>query len=150
MANYKQDATINIRLTSHWISYHQKKYMGQHGITMPQFNILRILRGAKEPLSISLVRDRMIEKSPNTTRLMDKLIDKGLIERLKDTRDNRVITIQITKQGLQLLKLIDKDFDANIILVNNLTNEECEVLNKLLIKVRGGIENTLENNCNGK
>jgi len=149
MANYKQDATINIRLTSNWISYHQNKYMGQHGITMPQFNILRILRGAKEPLSISVVRDRMIEKSPNTTRLMDKLIDKGLIERLKDVRDNRVITIQITKQGLQLLKLIDKDFDANIILVNNLTIEECQVLNNLLIKVRGGIDDSVENNCDG-
>ena len=116
---------------------------------MPQFNILRILRGAKEPLSISVVRDRMIEKSPNTTRLMDKLIDKGLIERLKDVRDNRVITIQITKQGLQLLKLIDKDFDANIILVNNLTIEECQVLNNLLIKIRGGIEDSVENNCDG-
>lgn len=150
MSKYKQDATINIRLTSNWISYHQNKYMGQHGITMPQFNILRILRGAKEPLSISVIRDRMIEKSPNTTRLMDKLIDKGLIERLKDARDNRVITIQITKQGLQLLKVIDKDFDANIVLVNNLTDEECQLLNNLLLKVRGDIENIIDISCNGK
>lgn len=150
MSKYKQDATINIRLTSNWISYHQNKYMGQHGITMPQFNILRILRGAKEPLSISVIRDRMIEKSPNTTRLMDKLIDKRLIERLKDVRDNRVITIQITKQGLQLLKVIDKDFDANIVLVNNLTDEECQLLNNLLLKVRGDIENIIDNSCDGK
>lgn len=149
MSNHKQDATINIRLTSNWISYHQNKYMGQHGITMPQFNILRILRGANEALSISVIRNRMIEKSPNTTRLMDKLIDKGLIERLKDSRDNRVITIQITKQGLNLLKLIDKDFETNIILVNNLTDKECEILNNLLIKVRGGIENIKENSCDG-
>jgi len=150
MANYKQDATINIRLTSNWISYHQNKYMGQHGITMPQFNILRILRGAKEPLSISVVRKRMIEKSPNTTRLMDKLIDKGLIERIKDVKDNRVITIQITKQGLYLLQLIDKDFDTNIILVNNLTDQECESLNNLLNKVRNGIEKSSDNKCDGK
>ena len=50
---------------------------------------------------------------------------------------------------LQLLKLIDKDFDANIILVNNLTIEECQLLNNLLIKVRGGIEDSVENNCDG-
>jgi MarR family transcriptional regulator, 2-MHQ and catechol-resistance regulon repressor len=150
MANYKQDATINIRLTSNWISYHQNKYMGQHGITMPQFNILRILRGARVPLSISVIRDRMIEKSPNTTRLMDKLIDKGLIERLKDTKDNRVITIHITKQGLHLLKLIDKDFESNIILINNLTDEECEILSSLLIKARGGSDTSQENKCNGQ
>ena len=150
MAKYKQDATINIRLTSNWISYHQNKYMGQHGITMPQFNILRILRGAKVPLSISVIRDRMIEKSPNTTRLMDKLIDKGLIERLKDTKDNRVITIHITKHGLHLLKLIDKDFESNIILINNLTEEECELLSNLLIKARGGSDTSEENKCNGQ
>lgn len=71
-----QKAIINIRFTSNWIGNYHNKQLANYGLTLPQFNILRILRGARDPLSINLVRDRMLEKSPNITRLVDKLLQK--------------------------------------------------------------------------
>ena len=74
-------AVVNLRFTSNWFASIQNEFMVVYGLTMPQFNILRILRGAKGALSVNTVKERMIEVSPNSTRLMDKLLTKQLIER---------------------------------------------------------------------
>ena len=87
----QQKAIINVRHTSNWIANIQNSYMNQFDISMAQFNILRILRGAKEALNVNTIKERMIEKSPNTTRLMDKLIEKKLIERVRCESDRRVV-----------------------------------------------------------
>ena len=76
----QQKVIINLRITSNFIAACQQQFMDRFDLTLPQFNILRILRGAKGPINVNTVKDRMIERSPNTTRLMDKLIDKGLID----------------------------------------------------------------------
>jgi DNA-binding MarR family transcriptional regulator len=110
--------------------------MSKHDISMPQFNILRILRGAKGELSINTIKERMIEKSPNTTRLMDKLIDKELIERYRDDCDKRIIKAKITNKGLDLLAAIDVEFEDELLLINVLSNEEAEQLSNLLDKLR--------------
>ena len=104
---------------------------------MKQFNILRILRGAKTKLNVNTVKERMIEKSPNTTRLMDKLCDKKLIDRIRNVKDKRIIEVKITKKGLDLLSVIDVGFDTEFLFVNNLTEEESEILSNLLDKIRG-------------
>jgi DNA-binding MarR family transcriptional regulator len=130
-------AIVNIRYTNNWMSNIQNKYMSKHDLSMPQFNILRILRGAKSKLNVNTVKDRMIEKSPNTTRLMDKLVEKKLIDRTRNEKDKRIIEIKITKKGLDLLELIDVDFDKEIVFVSNLTEEESETLSNLLDKLRG-------------
>ena len=101
-------AVVNVRYTSNWMSTKQNKFMSQFSLTMPQFNILRILRGAKEAITVNTVKQRMVEKSPNTTRLMDKLIDKGLIERERCSDDRRVVYVKISGEGLKLLSTIDK------------------------------------------
>lgn len=103
---------------------------------MPQFNILRILRGAKEALSVHTVKGRMIEKSPNTTRLMDKLIDKGLIDRVRCESDRRVVYVSITEKGLDLLAQIDVDFEKTSLFPRALTDEEANMLSDLLDKLR--------------
>jgi len=87
-------------------------------------------------LNVNSVKDRMVEKSPNTTRLMDKLIEKGLIERVRCNEDRRVVYVEITKKGLQLLVEIDIKLDANSIMDLNLTDQESEILSDLLDKVR--------------
>jgi DNA-binding MarR family transcriptional regulator len=110
--------------------------MSRFDLTMPQFNILRILRGAKEPISVNTVKDRMIEKSPNTTRLMDKLIDKKLIERVRCDEDRRVVYVKISKGGLDLLSQIDTEFNSNSLNKVDLTDEEAEMLSDLLDKLR--------------
>ena len=93
--------------------------------------------GAKKAISVNLVKERMVEKSPNTTRLMDKLIDKGLIERQRCKDDRRVVYIEISKKGLKLLEEIDKGLEKFDFLPKTLTSKEAEQLSELLDKLRG-------------
>lgn len=134
-----QRAMVNVRYTSNFFAMKQNKFMSEFGLSMPQFNILRILRGAKKPISVNDVKSRMVEKSPNTTRLMDKLFDKGLIERVRCENDRRVVYIEISEKGLKLLSEIDDAFNAVSadIFPSNLTEEEADTLSDLLDKLRG-------------
>ena len=89
----QQKAVLNVRYTSNILANSQNNFMARYDLSIPQFNILRILRGAKKELNVNTVKERMIEKSPNTTRLMDKLIEKGLIHRTRCEEDRRVVFI---------------------------------------------------------
>lgn len=131
-------AIVNLRYTANYVGAIQNTFMSQYGLTMPQFNILRILRGAGEEITVNTIKDRMVEKSPNTTRLMDKLIDKGLISRTRCTEDRRVVYIKITDQGLELLAEIDKNFDdkRGMFVPHNFSDEEANMLSDLLDKLR--------------
>jgi MarR family 2-MHQ and catechol resistance regulon transcriptional repressor len=134
--NEHHKAIVNIRYTSNWIGAYHNKQLAEYDLSLPQFNILRILRGANEPLIIKIVKQRMLEKSPNTTRLIDKLISKGMVDRSRCMDDRRVVNIEITKKGSKLLSDIDDVFD-DMSLVENLSNEEVSMLNVLLNKLRG-------------
>lgn len=130
-------AMINIKFTANWMNTLQNKSLDNYGLTIPQYNILRILRGAKlEPLSVNVIRQRMVEKSPNTTRLMDKLIDKQLIERVRCDEDRRVVYASITQQGLELLAHLDVKFKDTDDFMQRITPEEARLLNELLDKIR--------------
>lgn len=132
----QQKAIVNIRYTSNYLGNFQNAMMGQFDLTMPQFNILRILRGAKDEINVNTVKDRMLEKSPNTTRLMDKLIEKGLINRKKCKEDKRVVNVKITTKGLDLLTEIDQNIEINKIMKPNITDEEANFLSDILDKIR--------------
>lgn len=132
----QQKAVVNLRHTSNFLSNYQNQFMAKYDISMPQFNILRILRGAGEALNVQTVKDRMIERSPNTTRLMDKLIDKGLIDRIRCESDRRVVYVSITKDGLVLLSTIDDELDQTSLFPNSLTEKEANTLSDLLDKLR--------------
>ncbi|HLU86124.1 MAG TPA: MarR family transcriptional regulator [Taishania sp.] len=132
----QQMAVVNIRHTSNLISNFQNSFMAEFDISMPQFNILRILRGAGEPLNVHTVKERMIEKSPNTTRLMDKLIDKGLIDRVRCESDRRVVYVTITEEGLDVLKKIDESPGMITLFPTSLSDEEAQLLCQLLDKLR--------------
>jgi len=130
-------AAINLRYTSNLIGTKQGVFMSQFDLSMPQFNILRILRGAAEAITVNTVKDRMIEKSTNTTRLMDKLIAKNLISRERCASDGRVIYVKITASGLELLKTIDAALkEQENILVPPITDEDADQLSELLDKIR--------------
>lgn len=135
--NPQHKAIVNVRYTSNFIGQYHNNYMAQFDLSMPQFNILRILRGAKKPLSVNAVKERMVERSPNTTRLMDKLIEKGLLERVRCDSDRRVVYVSITPAGLEILSRIDVDMDDAIVFPQNLNDEESEELSRLLDKLRG-------------
>lgn len=132
----QQKVIINVRYTSNWMANQQHSYMVKYDLTMPQFNILRILRGANGAISVNTVKERMIEKSPNTTRLMDKLIEKGLMERVRCEKDRRVVYVAITEKGLELLAEIDETFESSYLYAEKLTDEEAETLSNLLDKLR--------------
>lgn len=134
-----QRAMVNVRYTSNFFATKQNKFIASYGLSMPQYNILRILRGAKKSISVNSVKDRMVEKSPNTTRLMDKLFDKGLIERERCTDDRRIVFVQISEPGLELLAEIDDAFsnvESNM-MPTSLSIEEADTLSDLLDKLRG-------------
>ncbi|WP_439128936.1 MarR family winged helix-turn-helix transcriptional regulator [Polaribacter sp.] len=130
----KVKALINIKYTSNWLSSKENEFFKPYGISPQQYNILRILRGAKERTKVQIVKDRMIERAPNATRLMDKLCDKNLIERERCEHDRRVVYVKITNQGLELLSTIDEY--KNLSFLENLSEEEAETLSNLLDKIR--------------
>ena len=134
-----QRAMVNLNYTSNFFTTKHNKFMADFGLSMPQFNILRILRGAKKSISVNDVKSRMVEKSPNTTRLMDKLFDKELIERVRCENDRRVVFVKISDAGLNLLIQIDKEFSDNKanMFSTHLTDEEADTLSDLLDKLRG-------------
>ena len=132
--NSKVKALLNIIYTANWISSIQNEFFKPYGISPQQYNILRILRGAGKAISVQTIKDRMLERSPNATRLMDKLIAKELINRIPCPEDRRVVHIEITKKGLQLLNSIDATFKDD--LLHNLSNEEASQLSNLLDKIR--------------
>ncbi len=133
----RQKAIINLRVTSNHIGHIYNNYMAKFDLSMAQFNILRILRGAKATISVNTVKDRMVERSPNTTRLMDKLIEKNLIERIRCDEDRRVVYVTISESGLELLAKIDEDFKFDFHFANNISDEEAILLSQLLDKLRG-------------
>ncbi len=135
----QQKALVNIRYTSNYLNNIQNNFMSDFDLSMPQFNILRILRGAKKEINVNTVKAKMIDKSPNTTRLMDKLVSKGLIKRSHCEEDRRVVYIEITKSGLKLLDQIDHKINESTIFPDNLSDDEAELLSSLLDKVREGL-----------
>jgi len=130
----KVKALINIKYTANWLNSHQNTVFKPFGISPQQFNILKILKGAKEPLKVQTIKDRMVERAPNATRLMDKLCAKKLIKRIPCPDDRRVVHIEITDNGLKLLKEIHKNVKED--LLENLTQEEAMQLSDLLDKIR--------------
>lgn len=132
--NNKVKALLNIIYTANWINSQQNAFFKPFGLSPQQYNILRILRGAKEPLKVQTIKERMIERSPNATRLMDKLNDKDYIERVACPSDRRVVYINITKKGLKLLEEISKELKHDHI--KNLTEEEAGILSDLLDRIR--------------
>ena len=132
--NQKVKALLNIKYTASWLDQIATELLKPHNISEQQYNILRILRGASKEITVTEVKERMIQKSPNSTRLMDKLCDKKLIDRSRCESDRRVVFVKISKKGLDLLERINMaDFHSYM---DRLTDEEAKLLNKLLDKLR--------------
>jgi DNA-binding MarR family transcriptional regulator len=132
--NNRVKALLNIIYTANWITSNQNEFFKSFGISPQQYNILRILKGANKPLNVQTIKDRMLERSPNATRLMDKLCAKNYIERCPSEQDRRVVKIAITKEGKTFLDSIPNNFNRE--LLKNLNEDEAEQLSNLLDKMR--------------
>ncbi len=130
--------SINILFTANWASDLLGEALKDHDISLQQFNVLRILRGQKgKPANLSTINERMVAKTSNTTRLVDKLLKKGLVERTVCPSNRRKVEIKITKNGLALLTILDEMVTtAEDQITSQLTDNEKEQLNKLLNKLR--------------
>ena len=104
----QQKAMLNVMFTANWFKAMQTDAFRPYGISPQQYNILRILRGAKDRMSMQRVKERMVDRAPNATRLTDKLIAKGLVERERCEEDRRVVYVRISPRGLELLAEIDR------------------------------------------
>ena len=134
--NNYQKAAVNIIFSSNWLTEKIKFFLDEGDITNQQYNILRILRGTTHPLSTLQIRDRMLDKMSDTSRIVDRLIVKGLVKKNVCKADKRLVDVSISFKGKKLLEKIDryeKDMDA---ILGNLTDAEAKTLNKLLDKIR--------------
>jgi len=130
-------ANINLVYTTGWLQAHQTEIFRHYGVTLPQFNILRILRGQHpKPASINLLIERMLDKTSNASRIVDRLETKGLVTRTPSVHDRRTVDVTISAAGLDLLQQLDEKAHELNGGLNNLTPEEAEELNRILDKIR--------------
>ena len=128
---------INILYSSAWVNTKHQSLFKTHGLTTPQFNILRILRGQHpQPATVNLLIERMLDKSSNASRIVDKLEQKGLVIRKQCKDDRRAVDVLISDKGMQLLHVLDEQVETLNKKISNLSEEECKTLNGLLDKMR--------------
>ncbi|HET9826041.1 MAG TPA: MarR family transcriptional regulator [Chitinophagaceae bacterium] len=136
--NERHKAMINLLFTYGWTIEQLKQFVSEQGITHQQFNILRILRGNHPtPLSTLTIRERMIDKMSDTSRIVDRLLSKGLVRKVICKKDRRLVDITITDKGLKLLDKMDNMQDDMDAIFSNLSEKEASSLSKLLDKIRG-------------
>lgn len=134
--NPQVKAIVNLLFSCSWLSAKQARMLKPFGLSMQQYNILRILKGMHpEPATVKLLIERMLDKTSNASRLVDKLKLKGLVERKACKVDRRRVDVMITAEGIVLLEriagLMDNDHD-----IINLNDEEANLLSDLLDKMR--------------
>ena len=131
-----QKAMVNVLLTYSWLSEKLREILKPFDITIQQYNMLRILRGAEGPLSTSKIRSRMIDKMSDTSRMVNRLQKKKLVDRNVCCGDRRLVDIEISKEGLSLLNQIDTRIHPFHECCSSLSQEEASQLSDLLDKLR--------------
>jgi DNA-binding MarR family transcriptional regulator len=136
--NEFEKMAINILFTASWIYNLNASRLKPLGISPEQFNVLRILRGSRpKPLMLVDITCRMIDKSSNATRLVEKLRQKGLVKREICEHNRRQVDISITDKGLGILKQIDTESESWIETLKSVTKGEAQEINRILDKLRG-------------
>jgi DNA-binding MarR family transcriptional regulator len=131
-------AVINLTYTYGWLNNSLRCHFEKHNLTNQQFNVLRILRGQyPNPATVNLIKERMLDKMSDASRIVDRLVQKGLVSRCTNNKDRRAVDIRISDKGLDILSTMDVEFKAKEILQNNLTEEEAGKLSDLLDRLRG-------------
>jgi len=137
-SNEYEKAAINILFTGSWLYNLNASRLKKYDITPEQFNVLRILRGSNpKPMMLADITSRMIDRSSNATRLVEKLRQKGFVEREICEDNRRQVDISITSKGMSLLAKIDKQIDKWNEILGTVTKAEAQELNRILDKLRG-------------
>ena len=134
--NEFQKMGINIIYTANWLNEKMGQILSTEDITQQQYNILRILRGSECPLSTLKIRERMLDKMSDTSRIVDRLIVKGLVEKTACVKDKRLVDITVTKKGLQLLEKLDSLNESIDSILKGVSEKEATTMNQILDKLR--------------
>lgn len=130
--------TVNILFTASWLNTQMIRVLKPFGITPQQYNVLRILRGQNQkPASVGLIQERMLDKSSNASRLIDKLVEKKLIDRKTCPEDRRQVDIRINQKGLDLLQDVEPNVDQMDSVFKSLSEEEATLAGDLIDRLRG-------------
>ena len=134
----EQEAFLNLQRTASLLVGPFIKTLKKRGLSMPLYNIMRILRGQQGcGLSCTHISERMVTRDPDVTRLVDRLEKSSLVKRDRSTVDRRVVPISITKKGLNLLARLDVPMrDLHKETLGHLTGADLKNLNRLLVKAR--------------
>lgn len=133
-----EKAMVNVIFTNNWIHDKQHYLLKKYGISMQQYNVLRILKGQKgKPITINGIIDRMLDKMSNASRLVDKLVQKKLVDRTFREDDRRACDVTINDEGEKFLSKVTKELQKFQTESDTLTEKEYEKLNELLDKFRG-------------
>ncbi len=131
-----QKLSINLIFSTNWITEKIKSILQEEDITPQQYNILRILRGSKKPLSTLQIRERMLDKMSDTSRIVERLVKKELVEKKTSNIDKRLVDVSIAEPGLELLKRLDQKNEELDAILQNLSPKEAAALSDLLDKMR--------------
>lgn len=127
----------NIRETEVWLRSQVRDFLEEFDITRQQLSILKILKGANnEPLSTKEIQKLMVDKKSDTSRLVDRLIDKDLVRKRKDPEDGRLVQVFIKYEGLRLIAQVEDRLGELDQRFQNLSEKEAEELNRILSKLR--------------
>jgi DNA-binding MarR family transcriptional regulator len=138
--NEHQKAMINLIFSYNWLMENTRKHLDQYDLTNQQFNILRILRGAVDPLSTLQIRQRMLDKMSDTSRIVDRLVKKELVQKVVCPGDRRLVDVTITDKGRKLLSILDEHENEWETVLKNIDESEASHLNSLLDKLRNSQE----------
>ena len=134
--NEYQKMGINIIYTANWLNERIAQILNNEKITQQQYNILRILRGSECPLSTLKIRERMLDKMSDTSRIVDRLITKELVEKTACQADKRLVDITLSKKGLLLLEKLDHFNDQIDAILKGINEKEASTINQILDKLR--------------
>ena len=133
-----QRAAVNILYTASWLNMKNTETLKPFALTPQQFNVLRILRGQHpKPSTVNLLMQRMLDKSSNASRLVDRLLEKGFVTRETNRQDKRAVDVYISQKGFDVLETIDKTVGLLESHLDHLTESEARMLSDLLDKLRG-------------
>ena len=134
--NEYNKAMVNLLFSHDWLEEKIKSFLVTEKITPQQYNILRILRGSNKPLSTMQIRDRMLDRMSDTSRVVDRMLIKELVIKKINTTDKRLVDITITEKGLRILEQLNgRNADLDNIM-GSLSDDEAKMLNHLLDKLR--------------
>jgi DNA-binding MarR family transcriptional regulator len=131
-----QKSALNLIYTFNWVNEKINRQFEPFDITQQQFNILRILRGAGQPLSTLQIRQRMLDKMSDTSRIVDRLIKKGMVKKTVCREDRRLVDVLLTDKGKKLLQTMDVLNEEMDSIFKYLSEAEAKQLNSLLDKIR--------------